>query len=237
MRFSFLRVLSGSNGGFLRSQTMMLAGVLLSLGLHTVALAWWLTHSAPPPLELGIEQAVTVDLLTLTPPAGEQAQQPAAAPPPEPPAPEVLQKDDMAERHTVVKKQRKKKPQPVVKPLAEQRPNTPAAPASAVAPSSAPPAPVQTTAARYDAAYLNNPAPPYTSLSRRMGEQGTVLLKVQVSAEGRPLSVAVKKSSGFERLDEAAVKAAANWRFVPAKQGNAAVVSGVEVPIQFSLHK
>lgn len=229
-----MSALSGNHNSFLHGQTVMLTGVLLSLVLHGSALAWWIVHPAPPPLALGMEQVVTIDLLTLSPPAGEQVQQPVAEPPPEPPAPEVLQKDEMAEQHKVVKKPPKKKPRPVEK---QQKVQEPASPASAVAPSNAPPAPAPMTAARYDAAYLNNPAPPYPPLSRRMGEQGKVLLKVQVSAEGQPLSVAIKKSSGFERLDQAAVKAAARWRFVPAKQGNAAVVSWVEVPIQFTLQK
>lgn len=229
-----MSVFAGNHNSFLHGQTVMLTGVMLSLVLHGSALAWWIVHSVPPPLALGMEQVVTIDLLTLSPPAGEQVQQPVAEPPPEPPAPEVLQKEEMAEQHKVVKKPLKKKPRPVERP---QKVQESAPPASAAAPSNAPPAPAPMTAARYNAAYLNNPAPSYPSLSRRLGEQGKVLLRVQVSAEGRPLSVAIRKSSGFERLDEAAVKAAERWRFVPATQGGSSVVSWVDVPIQFSLDK
>ena len=96
-------------------------------------------------------------------------------------------------------------------------------------------APVAVTAARYDAAYLRNPAPAYPPLSRRLNEQGKVLLRVEVSADGQPLTIELKQSSGFVRLDDAARKAVAQWRFVPARQGEAAVVSWVEVPVQFSL--
>lgn len=224
-----------------RSQLAVLVGVLLSAGLHAGALVWWLSRPAPVPLVLGVEQTVTVDLLTLAPPAGEQVQQPAMAvpPPPEPPQPESLHPDEMAEQHKVVKKPPKKvqPPKPVTKPPVEQAPAAPAPAASAAAPSAAPPAPAPVTAARYDAAYLNNPAPGYPPLSRRLGEQGKVLLRVQVSADGKPLAVEVKKSSGFARLDEAASKAAAEWRFVPARQGETAVASWVEVPIQFSLQE
>lgn len=225
-----------------RSQVAVLVGVLLSAGLHAGALAWWLFRPAPAPLVLGVEQTVTVDLLSPVLPAGEQVQ-PPPAPQPEPPKPESepepLQPEEMAEQHKVVKKPPKKvqPPKPVAKPPVEQAPAAPAAAASAAAPSVAPPAPAPVTAARYDAAYLNNPAPAYPPLSRRLGEQGKVLLRVQVSADGKPLVVEVKKSSGFVRLDEAASKAAAKWRFVPARQGEAAVVSWVEVPIQFSLQE
>lgn len=221
-----------------RGQSAVLAGALLSASLHVVALAWWLVRPAPAPLQLGMEQTVTVDLLALAPPAGEQVQQPAPEPLAAQPEPEPLKPDEMAERHKVVKRLPVRKSQPPkLKQPVEQAPAVPAPAASAAVPSSAPPAPAPVTAARYDAAYLNNPAPGYPPLSRRLGEQGKVLLRVQVSAEGKPLAVEVKKSSGFARLDEAASKAAAKWRFVPARQGDAAVVSWVEVPIQFSLQE
>ncbi len=89
------------------------------------------------------------------------------------------------------------------------------------------------TAARFDADYLHNPAPAYPSQSRRLKEEGTVLLLVRVSDQGVPLSVEIRTSSGFERLDEAGVQAVRQWRFVPAKRGNDSVAASVLVPIQF----
>jgi protein TonB len=89
------------------------------------------------------------------------------------------------------------------------------------------------TAARFDADYLHNPAPAYPAQSRRLKEEGTVLLLVRVSVEGTPLSVEVRNSSGFERLDEAGLQAVRQWRFVPAKRGGENVAASVLVPIQF----
>ena len=89
------------------------------------------------------------------------------------------------------------------------------------------------TAARFDADYLHNPAPAYPAQSRRLKEEGTVLLLVRVSAEGTPLSVEIRNSSGFERLDEAGLQAVRQWRFVPAKRGSDNVAASVLVPIQF----
>src|SRR5690606_22858676 len=89
--------------------------------------------------------------------------------------------------------------------------------------------------ARYDAAYLNNPPPPYPSLSRRMRAAGKVLLRVFVDSEGRPEQVSVKTSSGSTRLDEAARSAVARWRFAPAKKGDKNVAAWVIVPIVFRL--
>ena len=89
--------------------------------------------------------------------------------------------------------------------------------------------------AQYSADYLHNPKPIYPPLSRRLGEEGQVLLHVQVSADGEALQVNVKRSSGFKRLDQAAMDVVKRWQFVPAKQGNTAQVSWVDVPLQFSL--
>jgi len=61
--------------------------------------------------------------------------------------------------------------------------------------------------------------PEYPPASRRAGEEGTVQLQVFVTENGRAGEIKVAKSSGFERLDEAAVKEVQrNWRFVPGKE-------------------
>ena len=112
-------------------------------------------------------------------------------------------------------------------------PQPPAPPPQPVAAAPAPPAPL--VAARFDADYLHNPKPVYPPLSRRQGEEGKVLLKVRVSAKGDALDVAISKSSGFPRLDSAAIDAVSHWRFVPAKRGDETVDSSVIVPITFAL--
>ena len=91
------------------------------------------------------------------------------------------------------------------------------------------------SAARFDAAYLNNPPPVYPVLSRRKREQGKVLLRVQVSAQGAAERVAIQTSSGHVRLDSAALEAVKRWRFVPARRGGEAVAASVVVPIVFRL--
>lgn len=115
-------------------------------------------------------------------------------------------------------------------------PQPPAPPPPPVAAAPAPaPAPAAIVMARFDADYLHNPKPVYPALSRRLNEEGKVLLKVRVSAQGTALDVAVSKSSGFPRLDAAATDAVSRWRFVPARRGEEAVDSSVVVPITFAL--
>lgn len=82
-------------------------------------------------------------------------------------------------------------------------------------------------------AYLHNPAPVYPAMSRKLGEQGVVKLRILVSAEGIALSMEIVESSGHERLDNAALRAVRGWRFVPARQDGRAISAYAIVPIEF----
>jgi protein TonB len=66
-----------------------------------------------------------------------------------------------------------------------------------------------------------------------LGEAGRVVLNVQVSATGAAEQVSVRTSSGSERLDQAALKAVKQWKFIPARRGDEAVAAQVLVPITF----
>ena len=118
------------------------------------------------------------------------------------------------------------------------RDTTPAVPASAAtgAPAAAGNGISESIQApRFDTDYLHNPAPAYPKISRNLGEEGRVMLRVQVSDEGKALQVLIETGSGFSRLDRAAQEAVANWRFVPARQGQRNVAGWVKVPVVFEL--
>lgn len=108
----------------------------------------------------------------------------------------------------------------------------PVAPALANAPPMAAAIPTQP---RFDASYLDNPAPTYPGLSRRLREEGQVLLRIFVSADGLPDKIELRQSSGFLRLDSAAQEIVQRWRFIPARLGDERVSAWVLVPISFSL--
>lgn len=88
---------------------------------------------------------------------------------------------------------------------------------------------------RFNADYLDNPAPVYPPLSRKLREQGTVLLRVRVSIEGRPVQITLHQSSGYSRLDTRALDTVERWKFIPARRAEQPVEAWVIVPIQFSL--
>lgn len=91
------------------------------------------------------------------------------------------------------------------------------------------------TKASIGATYGETPGKRYPAIARRRGWEGTVLLKVQLSAEGASEHVAVERSSGHEILDEAAVDMVKKWKFIPAKRGDTLIASSVKVPIIFKL--
>jgi periplasmic protein TonB len=81
----------------------------------------------------------------------------------------------------------------------------------------------------------NRVDPTYPPASRRAGEEGTVRLKVLVDTNGRPSNVEVSKSSGFPRLDEAAVQAVRKWRFQAATDGSKKIQAYTQVAVTFKL--
>lgn len=83
--------------------------------------------------------------------------------------------------------------------------------------------------------YVQFEPPLYPSLSRRLGEQGLVVVRVHIDELGRPVEVTVSVSSGFLRLDEAAVRAVRAARFRPRYEGHRARPAFALVPIRFTL--
>lgn len=82
---------------------------------------------------------------------------------------------------------------------------------------------------------ISRPAPRYPSDALRNGESGTVIVRIEVGADGEPVAVSVVGRSGSRSLDRAAVQAAKRWRFRPAQQNGRAVAGAVEIPIEFAL--
>lgn len=127
--------------------------------------------------------------------------------------------------------------EPVAPPAAAPNPapmiTAVAAPPAAIPPPAPPVSTVEPP--RFDLAYLRNPPPRYPSASKRAREQGRVILRVLVTPEGTPEAVEVRTSSGFERLDQAAIDAVRRWRFSPARRGAQPVAAYALVPVLFAL--
>jgi len=83
--------------------------------------------------------------------------------------------------------------------------------------------------------YYRTPQPAYPSASRARGEQGEVLLKVEVLTNGNVGQAEIEKSSGYVLLDETALRTVKRWRFKPALKGRETVICRVNIPIRFTL--
>jgi protein TonB len=119
---------------------------------------------------------------------------------------------------------------PAVKPAANA-----ASPASSASHEQAADSRPPLTLPNLNADYLDNPAPRYPEDARERGEQGKVLVRALINADGTVAQLAMKRSSGFANLDQSALETVKKWRFVPARRGAAAVSAWVVVPISFSL--
>ena len=115
-----------------------------------------------------------------------------------------------------------------------QEVSSPAAVISNAAPSPAP-APPLLVLPSSDADYLQNPKPPYPALSKRLGEQGKVIVRVLIGVDGTAQKTEIKQSSGFDRLDQAALATVLRWRYVPGKRAGVPEAMWFNVPISFVL--
>lgn len=124
---------------------------------------------------------------------------------------------------------------PTETPMPELQFDEPVAPVENTTPSENAIAATTAGAVAQDLKTSNRVEPTYPPAARRAGEEGTVRLKVLVDEKGRPKDVAVATSSGFARLDEAAMAAVRKWRFVAATNGSNPISAWTQVAITFRL--
>ena len=221
-------------------QRLIAASVAASVALHAAVLAVgpWQAH----PLALEPPQVLSVVLVDATP----EAAAPAAPPPPATPPRQPAVKPAARAAATPAPSPRSEPPPVASVPAASEAPPVaetgPREERSVAAPGppAMPPGPTVAAVPResppdFRAAYLRNPPPGYPAAARRNGEEGTVTLRVLVSAEGAPREVALERSSGSSHLDAAALATVKTWRFSPARHGGQAQEAWVLVPIVFRL--
>jgi protein TonB len=179
-----------------------------------------------PPPEPEIQPAAPPPSAPAAPPPQKPRREPKAAPRPKAPA---TPREAPA---PVVKAP--ERPAAVEPPAARAEP-APVAPVPQEAPP-APPAPPAKTGVSIPASYAaTNRKPEYPAMSRRYEEQGTVVLRVLVKADGTVGAVEIKSSSGYPLLDESAKSTVRTWRFNPATSDGQPIAEWYQVPIPFKL--
>jgi len=201
------------------------AALTIVVALHAVAL-WglWQHRLIPSPHE-----TMTLFVNFIAPPAPEKKEEPRRPPPP--PQPKPVEKPQP--RQIVAET-------PFVAPTDYAVPPPPPAPAPVPAPIiEAPPLPLPAgpvaLSSELSVACPERSAPAYPPASRRLGEEGAVVLRVELDESGRVAAARVATSSGHARLDEAALAAVRGWRCVPpTHHGRPARVVAVQ-PFNFVL--
>lgn len=236
------------NGILRRMDWNRAAGLLAVLALHGgVLYGLWSAQLIPPPSE-----AVTLFVNFINPPPPQPA--PRAAPAPVPPKPvkplkpakpveppKVVEPPKMVEpamppveptHYHLAAEAPVKSPAEVVEPL---HPSAPVAAPPPPAPAATLPVGPVTLASELAVVCPERTAPAYPLMARRLGETGTVVLRVELDETGRVGAAQVLASSGFNRLDAAALAAVKSWRCRPAQRGGQAVRAVATQPFNFTL--
>jgi protein TonB len=215
------------------------AGITAALVLHAVVLyGLWSYHIIPPPSEV-----LTVFVANLNMPSQVKTAEPVVPKP----APTVPEKQETPRPDAPLTPQVLTSPVPAVSPSEPLVPLPPVAkvapavvatrPANVAVPNQMPAAasqPVQLTG-ELSISCPERPGPAYPKLSARFGEQGKAILLVELDELGRVINASVKTTSGFPRLDEAAISAVKNWHCTPARRNGAAVRAVALQPFNFTL--
>lgn len=85
--------------------------------------------------------------------------------------------------------------------------------------------------------YVREPTPRYPPQSRRLKEQGLVVLRVLIDEQGNACSIEIENSSGYARLDQAAREAVSRAAFRPYVEDGAPRRALVLIPIEFALNR
>lgn len=210
--------------------------------LFHVAALWALQSGL---LQRAVEIVVPVAILSeiITP---QPQPQPQPQVQPQPPTPKVQPRPAEPVKTAAPPPDKPLPPQPQAVPQAAPSPSAPTgvvgpqapAPAAAVAApvAAAPaPAPARVELPSSSADYLNNPKPAYPPMSKRLSEQGKVVLRVLIGTDGTAQKAEIHQSSGYDRLDQAALTTVLKWRYVPGKRAGVAEAMWFNVPINFVL--
>ncbi|MCF7847850.1 MAG: energy transducer TonB [Kiritimatiellales bacterium] len=225
-------------------------GILLSLSVHAALLFYCGGFRLHTDAELTFAKGDTVVHLTLMPSmeARKEPEPVVKEPPPEPPPPKPEPTPEPKpepppepEPEPVVEEP----PPPEPEPMAEQAPSEPEPVIEEPPPETVPPAPVNSI--EQDGSVGNEQGvstdaetngifkPPYPRLSRRLGEQGTITISIEVLPDGKAGKISVIRSSGFSRLDNAALQAIGKTTFVPATRLGKKIASTMTLSYTFRL--
>ncbi len=215
------------------------AMVAAIVALHGAA-AWGLMQV--PAVRQAVVEAAPLFVQIIAPPKPPEPVPPPPPPPPPPPKP-LPKKPPPPKRVIAAPPPPVPAPAPFVAPpprpveLPPEPPVVLAPPAPPAPPTSPAPPPPPKMIPASAVQYLDPPQISYPRQSRRLGEEGQVMVRVYIDEAGLPRQVHVEQSSGHSRLDEAAVAGVRLARFKPYTENGQPVGGWARIPVPFELER
>jgi protein TonB len=213
--------------------------------IHVALLAVLVTMRNEPLPRVVESRPITAELLSAEPapvaaPVAVESTPTPPPPKPVPPKPAVKPKVQPRPQPTAKPMPQSDAPSPIAAPAPDPTPPAPPAPAAAAQPEAAAPAvgrPTMALSAPKDISHLscNIVQPDYPTMAKRRGETGTAVIGFVLGVSGKLENIALKKSSGSSRLDEAALDAVRASACKPYKENGEAIRAVTSVPFVFSL--
>jgi protein TonB len=203
-------------------KTEQWVGLLIVLVLHGALLYGLISYRMIP----APEEAITLMVELINPPAADQPKRPVVEP--VKPAKPLKNEPPHPTQQLVAETAVLLPGEPIAPP-----PQPVPAPAPVIAAPVLPPQPVALSGELSVNCPERTP-PDYPEFSKRLNEEGRVVLRVELDTEGKIVAVTVKTRSGFARLDEAAVSAVKRWRCKPAIRDGVAVPAVALQPVDFN---
>ncbi|WP_310315978.1 energy transducer TonB [Paraburkholderia terricola] len=228
-----------------RMNSRVLTATAMVAAIHVALLAVVLTLRHDPVVQPQLESRVMAAQLLPPAPVATPVAVQSVAPPPPTPTPPVRTKPKVQPKPTPTPKPAPTPlPQaaaPSPTPVAAADPTPPAPPAPAAPPAQAAPAISRQTmeiTAPKNVSHLdcNIAKPDYPSLSKRRGETGTAYVKFVVGLTGKLENIELKKSSGFSRLDDAALAAVHASACKPYLENGQPIRAAYTQPYDFNLN-
>lgn len=211
----------------------LLAGFGIAVLAH---LAIFITFPSLTPsrvIQATLQSGATILHIAIAPPKPQPAPTRAAAAPSAEPKAKTSIKEPSVKKPLVKKAATPKAPLPKANTSLPDQPAAPPPPAPSTVKSATAPAPIPTT--HQVNLRSDRIAPTYPKRALRMKQEGTVMLKILVDKNGSQKHIQLARSSQFPLLDRAAIDAVRQWRFHPTLRNGEAIISWVQVPIEFQI--
>ncbi len=217
-----------------KHSSISLSGLVFVVVIHAGLLYFLFKQQLIPPPE----QLATLMVNFIPSPQPKEEAKPETPPPPPKPKPKPVKKpqpQQLVAKAPPLSESEPVAPPPPPEPALEAEPEAEPEPVVEAAPAPQMPAGPVSLSSELSVACPHLNAPTYPALSKRLGEEGKLVLRVELDEKGYVDVAHIVNSSGFKRLDEAAMAAVKTWRCTPTVRNGQPVRAVALQPFNFVL--